>query len=86
MVLSEAKITTKRQITLPIKVMKELKINPGDMIIFEQHGKHIEIIPAAKNFTIDDFIEKHSGDSKVKLSQKQLNQAKKETWGERYKK
>ena len=84
MMLSEAKITTKRQITIPIKVMRKLKINPGDVIVFEQHGSHIEIMPASSNFTIDDFIKKHSGRRKTKFSQAQVDQVRKEAWGERY--
>ena len=85
MVISEAKITNKRQITVPIKVMGTLRIKPGDMIIFEQHGDHVEIMPASHDFTIDDFIKKHSRQCKVKLSQEQLNLARKKVWVERYK-
>ena len=84
MVISEAKISNKRQITVPIKVMGKLRIKPGDRIIFEQHGDHVEIMPASHNFTIDDFIKKHSRRTKVKLSQEQLTQARKEVWVERY--
>ena len=85
MVISQAKVTDKRQITVPIKVMEKLKIKPGDVIIFEQNGDHIEIMPASHNFTIDDFIKKHSRQSKAKLSQKQIAQARKEAWTQRYK-
>ena len=85
MMLSEVKITTKGQITLPVRVMRKLRIKPGDSIVFEQHGDHIEIAPLAQNFSIDDFIKKYSPRNKIKFSQAQMNQARKEFWGHRHK-
>ena len=85
MMLSEAKITTKRQITIPVRVMKKLNIKPGDMVVFEQKGEHIEISSATHGFSIDDFIKKHSGRNKIKLTQNQINQARAASWGARHK-
>ena len=86
MVISEAKITNKRQITVPIKVMEKLRIKPGDVIVFEGHGDHVVIAPAGIDFTIDDFIKKRSGQNKVRLSQGQLNRAREEAWVEGHEK
>lgn len=80
MMISDAKITTKGQITLPVRIMKKLKIKPGDRVIFEQRGEHVEIAAADQSFSIDDFIKKHSGRNKSRVTQKAINKARKKAW------
>ena len=87
MVISISKITSKRQITLPVKVMHRLKIHPGDSIAFEEHSGHIEVKSISKNnFTVDDFIRKYKDSTKKKFTEEQIREARKEAWVARYKK
>ena len=86
MVISISKITSKRQITLPIKVMHRLKIHAGDSIVFEEHEGHIEVKSVSNKFTIHDFINKRRGLNKIKLTDKQIRKAREEAWLSRYKK
>ena len=82
MVISASKITSKRQITLPFKVMQRLKLNPGDRIVFEEHNGHIEITTQADQFTIKDFIKKYRGQTTKKLTNEQIRKAREESWHE----
>ena len=36
MVISESKLTSKRQITLPIKVLRYIGLTPGDCVVFKK--------------------------------------------------
>ncbi len=68
--MAAARIATKYQLTLPKEVRKDLKISPGDLIVFEK-GKgawKIHAIPndpiralreAGKNLTPSDFRRLH---------------------------
>ncbi len=80
----QAKITSKRQITIPIKIMRKLGLNPGDSIAFEDKEDHIEIMPMDKKFSALDLSKKFGKISNVKLSQKDLNKLRKQSWGARY--
>ncbi len=80
MTIGESKITTKRQITLPLKLVQRLKLNPGDPVIFEEKDGHIEITTRTK-FTIHDFIKKYQGKVKIKLTDAELKKAREEVWG-----
>jgi len=86
MVISTSKITSKRQITLPVKVMHRLKIHPGDSIAFEEHGEHIEVKNVSNNFTVHDFVRKYHDVTKKKYADKQIRNARQEAWVVRYKK
>ena len=80
MVISASKITSKRQITLPLKVMQRLKLNPGDKVVFEENNGHIEITTQAEKFTIRDFVKKYHGRTAKKLTNEQLRKAREEAW------
>jgi AbrB family looped-hinge helix DNA binding protein len=86
MVISISRITSKRQITLPVKVMHRLKIHPGDSIAFEEQGEHIEVKSVSNKFTIHDFIRKYRGATKKKFTDEQIREARQEAWVARYKK
>ena len=45
---SEAKVTSKGQITVPLKVRKEMGIKAGDSIVFEKNGDGFSVRPARK--------------------------------------
>lgn len=45
MVTQECKLTAKRQITIPIRVLNKLGIGAGDSIYFKGMDNHIEICP-----------------------------------------
>jgi AbrB family looped-hinge helix DNA binding protein len=81
MVLCQTKITAKRQITLPLKIVNRLKLTPGDPVVFEEHNGHIEITRPA-NFTIDDFVEKHHSKKHKRISDKKIRQVREEFWSD----
>lgn len=43
MVIAQVKITAKRQITLPIRVMHKLGLHVGDVVVFEEKEGHVVI-------------------------------------------
>lgn len=77
-----AKISSKRQITVPLKVMTRLKLNPGDQLVFEEKNGHIEVKPQAEKFTIRDFVKKHHGKVSKKLTDDEIRKARLEAWQE----
>ena len=85
MVISASKITSKRQITLPLKVMQRLRLHPGDRIIFEEKNGHVEINSQAEKFTIKDFLKKYRGITAKKLTDDQIRKAREESWSEGHK-
>jgi len=81
MVIS-AKISSKRQITVPLKVMVRLKLNPGDQLVFEDKDGHVEVKPRMEKFTIRDFVKKHRGHVTKKLSDDEIRKGRQEAWSE----
>ena len=77
-----AKISSKRQITVPLKVMVRLKLNPGDQLIFEEKGGHIEVKPKEDKFTLRDFLNKRKGRVTKKLTDDEIRKARQEGWEE----
>jgi len=75
-----AKISSKRQITVPLKIMLRLKLHPGDQLVFEDKDGHVEIKPRMEKFTIRDFVNKHRGHSTKKLSDEEIRKARQEAW------
>ena len=82
MVISQAKITSKRQLTLPIKIMHRLQLNPGDPVIFKEKNGHIEITSKAA-FTIDDLIRKYQKSTSKKVGNEEIKKARAEFWSSR---
>ena len=85
MIISTSKITSKRRITLSVKIMARLKLHPGDDIVFEEHNGRIEVKGAPQKFTIHDLIKKNKGLTKIKRTDEEIRQAREEAWLERYK-
>ena len=79
MLMADTKVTSKRQITLPVSVMKRLHLSPGDSVTFQEVGGHIEIVPR-KKFTIHDFHALHRTPVKVKATDEQINKAREQAW------
>jgi AbrB family looped-hinge helix DNA binding protein len=77
-----AKISSKRQITVPLKVMVRLKLNPGDQLVFEDKDGHVEVKPRMEKFTIRDFVNKHRGHTTNKLTDEEIRKARQEAWQE----
>ena len=75
-----AKISSKRQITVPLKVMVRLKLNPGDQLVFEEKNGHMEVKPRTEKFTIRDFINNHRRLTTKKLTNKEIRKARAEAW------
>jgi AbrB family looped-hinge helix DNA binding protein len=44
----QAKITSKGQVTVPLKIRKELGVKPGDSIVFEKDGDTVTVRPLRK--------------------------------------
>lgn len=82
MMVIAAKISVKRQITVPLKVMVRLKLNPGDHLVFEEKNGHVEVKPQVKKFTIRDFVNKQRGHTVKKLTDEEIRKARQEAWVE----
>jgi AbrB family looped-hinge helix DNA binding protein len=77
-----AKISSKRQVTIPLKVMVRLRLTPGDQLIFEDKGGHMEVKPKAEKFTLKDFLNKRKGRVTKKLTDDEIRKARQEAWEE----
>ncbi|MEI8012314.1 MAG: AbrB/MazE/SpoVT family DNA-binding domain-containing protein [Candidatus Omnitrophota bacterium] len=80
--ITSAKISAKRQVTVPLKVMLHLKLNPGDQLVFEEKNGCMEVKPRAEKFTIRDFVNHHRGSVSKKLTDDAIRQARMEAWQE----
>ncbi len=80
--ITAAKISSKRQVTVPLKVMLRLKLNPGDQLVFEERNGHMEVKPQAEKFTISDFVNKHRGHTSKKFTDDEIRNARTEAWQE----
>ncbi len=83
MIMQKAKITAKRQITVPIRVMRKLKLNPGDAITFQEKDDHIEILPAAKKFSAIDIIGQYPELSTKKIISKDIQKIREQSFSQR---
>ena len=79
MVISQATITSKRQITLPIKILHRLGLNPGDPVVFEEKKGRIELV-ARSSFSVDDLARKYRVVSSKKASDKEIRKAREDAW------
>lgn len=52
---SEAKITSKGQITLPRDVRHALGVKPGDKIVFERDGGEVRVRPAKNKSRFEKY-------------------------------
>jgi len=77
-----AKISSKRQITVPLKVMVRLKLSPGDQLVFEDKEGHVEVKTRMEKFTIKDFVNKHRGRVTKKVTDEEIRKARQEAWYE----
>jgi AbrB family looped-hinge helix DNA binding protein len=79
MVISESKLTSKRQITLPVKVLRYIGLNPGDRVVFQEKNGHIELAARSK-FSVDDLSAKYRHVSSKKATTEQINRARQDAW------
>jgi bifunctional DNA-binding transcriptional regulator/antitoxin component of YhaV-PrlF toxin-antitoxin module len=82
MIISESKLTSKRQITLPIKILRYIGLTPGDRVIFQERNGHIELAASSK-FSIDDLSAKYRNVSSKKATDEEINKARQEAWSQR---
>lgn len=85
MMIAQAKVTAKGQITLPVRVIRRLGIHPGDKIAFEEREDHVEIQPVVEKISARDLPKIFGKMNKIKLSQDQLRKAREEAGTWRYK-
>ena len=85
MMIAQAKVTAKGQITLPVRVIRRLGIHPGDKITFEEKEDHIEIQPATKKFSALDLFGKYPELSTKKITTEDIHRIREEAWTWRYK-
>jgi antitoxin PrlF len=52
----QATITSKGQVTVPIKIRTELNLQVGDQLDFQIENGTIKVTPERKKGTLDDFI------------------------------
>jgi antitoxin PrlF len=57
MMRTEAKVTSKGQITIPLKIRQALGVKAGDKVVFEQNGNEISVLPLRG----EDVFEKYRG-------------------------
>ena len=77
-----AKISSKRQVTVPLKVMLSLNLNPGDRLVFEEKNGHMEVKPQTEKFSIRDFVNNHRRNVSKRLTDDEIRHARREAWQE----
>jgi AbrB family looped-hinge helix DNA binding protein len=80
MVICESKVTIKGQITLPIKVMKELGISPGENIVFEQQGDAIVIKAGIEKLSVRDLHKRHSPAGLKRITGAAIKKSREDAW------
>lgn len=80
MVISESKITTRGQITLPIKILKKLKLSPGDKVVFEEKNGEVVLAKTAAPISALDLHTFFKHKPKKAVSLKQINQAREQAY------
>jgi AbrB family looped-hinge helix DNA binding protein len=80
--LTAAKISSKRQITVPLKVMIRLKLTPGDLLIFEDKDGRLEVKPRTEKFTIRDFVRKHRRTATRRVTDEEIRRSRQKAWSE----
>jgi len=83
MILYEAQISSKRQITLPINIMKKLHLNPGDKLAFDEVRQQIIIKPSMKKSSATEIHKRFNHIVKKKVSQDKIDQARQESYTEK---
>ncbi len=53
--MSTASITSKGQVTIPVKIRRLLSLNPGDRLLFETEGQEVRIRALPKR-AVTDFL------------------------------
>lgn len=80
MLMVDTKITSKRQITLPVSLMKKLHLGPGDSVTFQEVEGRIELKPR-KKYTIRDYLSRKPRNlPSIKLSDEQINRLREQAW------
>lgn len=52
---SEAKVTSKGQITIPREIRRALGVRAGDKIVFMQEGNEISVLPMRQGDVFEEF-------------------------------
>lgn len=84
MVISEAKISSKRQITLPIKIMKKLGLMPGDALAFDEQEGKLVIKPKADKLSALDIPNHFSHLPKKHATQADINRARERAYVDKF--
>ena len=51
----QAKITSKGQVTVPKRIRQSLGVEPGDSILFEEHGDEVVVRPVRKKNPFEKY-------------------------------
>jgi len=54
-VRKQARITSKGQITVPIDIRKALGVRPGDCLLFESEGGHVQVRPVRSKSPFEKY-------------------------------
>ena len=53
--MSTASVTSKGQVTIPVKIRRLLSLKPGDRLLFEEEGQEVRIRALPKR-AVSDFL------------------------------
>lgn len=83
MIISESKITTRGQITLPIKILKRLKLSPGDKIVFEENDGKLVLTKNSESISALDLHKFFEHKPKKSVSAAQIQKTREQAYIER---
>ncbi|MCR4336868.1 MAG: AbrB/MazE/SpoVT family DNA-binding domain-containing protein, partial [Candidatus Omnitrophica bacterium] len=86
MMIAQAKLTAKRQITLPIRIMRKLGVHPGDTIAFEEKDDHVELQSMTGKLSALDLIGQYPELSVKKIKPKDIQRIRRQAFSEKAKK
>ncbi len=67
------KVTTKGQVTIPLKIREQLGIQPGAEVEFKVEGNIVKLIPARKSSTHGRrIVERLRGRATVRMSTEEI--------------
>lgn len=83
MVISQSKITTRGQITVPVKILKRLRLSPGDKIVFEEKDGEIVLTKTSEPVSALDLHKYFQDKPKKSVSLDEIRRAREQSYTEK---